>query len=330
MSDIQTERHIAILNYLPCEPRSVSSIEIMNRLERDGFEVNKRMVQRDMEKLSSRYSIVSDETVRPYRWSRKEGSKGWLDMTPSTALALCMAKPHLQVLLPRHLQGNLADFFTQAEQRLAHSHEKLANWPQKIASYPAGFQLIAPGVDSRVVEEVERALFEQRVLALEYTGRPPRAAKHYMVNPLALVTKGSTLYLVATLVADGELRHFALHRAQSAVLQDKAATIPATFDLHDYLAKGNLGFSRHQQIELVLRVNFSEGYHLQESRLSENQWTEPDGVHHFILHATVNDTEELRWWLMSIADISEVLAPLHLRDLMMASLRQGLANYATS
>ena len=87
MSDIQTQRHFAILNYLPYEPLSISTTELMLKLERDGFDVTLRKVQRDLESLSCRHSILSDETVRPYRWSRKQGSKGWLDMTPSTALA---------------------------------------------------------------------------------------------------------------------------------------------------------------------------------------------------------------------------------------------------
>ena len=328
MSDTQTQRHFAILSYLPYEPQSISTTEIVLKLERDGFDVTLRKVQRDLESLSCRHSILSDETVRPYRWSRKQGTKGWLDMTPSTALALCMAKQHLQGLLPRQLQGNLADFFAQAEQRLANSHEKLAMWPNCIASHPAGFQLCPPKVNTLVLEGVEQALLEKRVIDIEYTPRPPNAAKHYLVNPLALVTKGSTLYLIATLVDNGEYRNFALHRATRIEIIDKPVTTPPEFSLTDYLAKGNLAFARHRSIELALRVDYIKGYHLQESWLSENQCIEPDGSYHFIIHATVNDTEELRWWLMSIADISEVISPPDLRDTMLASLRKGLANYA--
>ena len=183
-------------------------------------------------------------------------------------------------------------------------------------------------MNTLVLEGVEQALLEKRVIDIEYTPRPPNAAKHYLVNPLALVTKGSTLYLIATLVDNGEYRNFALHRATQIEIIDKPVTTPPGFSLTDYLAKGNLAFARHRSIELALRVDYIKGYHLQESWLSENQRIEPDGSYHFIIHATVNDTEELRWWLMSIADISEVISPPDLRDTMLASLRKGLANYA--
>lgn len=326
MSSTQTQRHLTILNYLPFEPRYITTTDIALRLENEGFRVSPRKVQRDLEILSCDHSITVDDTVRPYRWSRPKGSLGWLDMTPATALTLCMAKQHLQALLPRQLQDNLQDFFIQAEQRLT-SNNKLAQWPKRIAAHPAGFQLIPPQVDNQVLERVEQALLDGKVLQIEYAPRPPRQAKSYLVNPLALVTKGSTLYLIATLVQDGEYRHFALHRARHAELTEKRSTEPAEFDLGDYLAKGNLAFPLHRQIELALRVDYIRGYHLQQSKLSEEQRIEPDGSHHFIIHATVNDNEELLWWLMSIADISQVLSPPELRARVVASLQQGLANY---
>lgn len=328
MSNTQTRRHFAILSYLPCEPRYITTTDIVLKLENEGFQVSQRKVQRDLEILSCYHSITIDDTVRPYRWSRKQGSQGWLDMTPATALTLCMAKQHLRALLPRQLQENLRDFFTQAEQRLT-ANPKLAQWPKRIASHSAGFQLIPPQVDNQVLERVEQALLEGKVLQVKYAPRPPRQAKSYLVNPLALVTKGSTLYLIATLVQDGEYRHFALHRASHAELTEKRSTEPAEFDLDDYLAKGNLAFPLHRQIELALRVDYIKGYHLQQSKLSEEQRIEPDGSHHFIIHANVNDNEELLWWLMSIADISEVLSPPELRARVVANLQQGLANYAS-
>ena len=49
------------------------------------------------------------------------------------------------------------------------------------------------------------------------------AAKHQVLNPLGIVVRGATVYLVATSWDYNDPRHYALHRMSNAALLDKRA-----------------------------------------------------------------------------------------------------------
>ncbi len=331
MSDLRTQRHMAILRYLPEQPNSTTTTELKIRLETDGFNVSLRTLQRDIESLCCHYPISCDESVRPHRWFCIKGvTDTSIGMTPSSALAMQMLKEQSNYLLPQQVLENLNVFFAQAERKLSGSQSNpLLRWPSRIANLAPGFQLHPPKLNNAILQTVEDALIHQRVLELDYQARPPRQAKTYQVNPLALVIRGSVYYLVATLTDIQEFRHFALHRTRQANIIEQASVNPPDFDLSDYIARGSLSFPKQEMIVLKLKVNAIEGYHLLETPLSPDQTVSyPAGdLQHFIIEAQVNQTEELRWWLMSISDISEVISPISLRKEVAASLKKALQQY---
>ncbi|MEZ8691129.1 helix-turn-helix transcriptional regulator [Vibrio splendidus] len=330
MSDTRTQRHMAILRYLPEEPKYTTTKKLKELLQNDGFEITMRMLQRDIDTLCCQYAISCDDSVRPYRWFRIKGASDIsLEMTPSTALAVKMLEERSQYLLPKQVNDNLAGFFSQATRKLTSSPENpIYNWPSKIETIPLGFQLERPTICKDVIHTVELALMHQKVLHIDYRPRPPRYSKNYDINPLGLVERGGVYYLVATLLGSNDFRHFTLHRMTSAELGDTSTSFPEGFDLSVYIKAGHMSFSRNKVISLELKVSYIEGYHLLETPLSKSQKiTYPDS-NHFIIHADVNDTEELKWWLMSISDISEVLSPQSLRDRLASSLITAVKQYS--
>ncbi|MFM8342438.1 MAG: helix-turn-helix transcriptional regulator [Methylomonas sp.] len=54
--------------------------------------------------------------------------------------------------------------------------------------------------------------------------------------------------------------------------------------------------------------------HLNECKLTENQQITPLDDGNSLFTATVNDTGQLRWWLLGFADQIEVLKPKSLRE----------------
>lgn len=288
-----------------------------------------RMLQRDIEALCCQYAINCDDSVRPHRWFRLRGvSYASLEMTPSTALAINMLREHSHHLLPSQVHDNLQGFFAQATHKLETTPENpLYNWPSRIASLPSGFQLGQASINEQVMQTVEQALIHQKTLVIDYRPRPPRYSKQYQINPLGLVARGHVYYLVATLRDSGEYRHFVLHRVLSAELTSQQSSSPDDFDLSAYLEKGSMSFPKKEVITLELKVAYIEGYHLLETPLSpEQEVTYPDS-HHFIIRAEVNYTEELKWWLMSISDISQVLGPIDLRNELADSLKKAAQQY---
>lgn len=327
MSDNRTQRHMTILRYIPQEPGFTTTVELKNKLSTDGFNISLRMLQRDIATLCCQHAINCDDSVRPHRWFQLKGASH-TGMTPSTALAICILKEHAQHLLPSEVSDNLDGFFTQATHKLTTTPANpLYNWPAQIARHPLGFQLGKPTVNGQVMKTVEHALIHQQGLLITYKPRPPRQNKQYQINPLGLVARGHVFYLVATLRDSGEYRHFVLHRMVNAELLSHSAKLPPNFDLADYLEKGSMGFSKNEMIELELKVNYIEGYHLLETPLSPEQEVSYPDNEHFIIRAQVNNTEELKWWLMSISDISQLLGPESLRNELAESLKKAARQY---
>ncbi|MDD1795531.1 WYL domain-containing protein [Enterovibrio sp. ZSDZ42] len=329
MSNTRTERHLALLKYLPQEPDFITTPDLLKKLENDGFFCSLRTLQRDVEALSRNHALCCDESVRPHRWYLLKGVKAdTLSMTPSTALAINMLKEQSHYLLPRKVHENLEGFFSQSMKKLAGTPENpLYQWPSRIASLPTGFQLCQPKMNNAVLEVVEQALMYQKSLVLDYLPRPPRPKKRYAVNPLGLVARGSVYYLVATLEGTNEYRHFVLHRIQTAEIGGRDVETPKDFELSSYIERGSLSFPKKREITLELKVNYFSGYHLLETPISPQQEVTYPESEHFIIKAQVNYTEELKWWLMSISDISEVLSPLELRDDLVSSLQKAVNQY---
>ncbi|BBM65196.1 hypothetical protein VA249_18420 [Vibrio alfacsensis] len=332
MSGTRTLRHMAILRYIPQEPQYTTTRELSDKLSNDGFDINMRMLQRDIEILCCQHPLSCDDTVRPHRWFRIQGvSDVSLEMTPSTALAINMLSEQSHYLLPRQVHDNLKGFFLQATQKFAVAPENpLYHWPSRIANLSPGFQLCKPLIDDKVLQVVERALIQQTPLEIDYRPRPPRYSKKYQINPLGLVTRGPVHYLIATLRESGDYRHFVLHRIQDVELMTAAQHEVQDFNLSTYIKNGNLSFPKDNEITLELKVSYLEGYHLLETPIHPEQEINYPDPHHFVVKAKVNHTEELKWWLMSLSDISEVIGPDFLRRELTESLEKAVRQYQSN
>src|SRR3546814_10956944 len=81
-------------------------------------------------------------------------------------------------------------------------------------------------------------------------------------------------------------------------------------------------------IRLLARFEWAAAEHLRESPLSQDQTWQPDESGEAVtVTATVQDDEQLRWWLLAFGGYVEVLEPKKLRREIAASLAAGLAHY---
>ncbi|GAM57271.1 hypothetical protein JCM19231_1432 [Vibrio ishigakensis] len=77
-------------------------------------------------------------------------------------------------------------------------------------------------------------------------------------------------------------------------------------------------------------MSYIEGYHLLETTIHPEQEISYPDPHHFVVKAKVNHTEELKWWLMSLSDISEVIGPNFLRRELTESLEKAVRQYQSN
>lgn len=308
-------RQWALLSAIPSAPRRLSTAELHQRMRDDGFGVDVRSIQRDLNDLSGPFPLVQQAEGRAHYWHWMEGSKG-LEipaMSRQTALVFRLTDQYLRILLPGNVLKLLAPYFERAAMVLGES--RLADWDSKVMQIQTGPRLRPPEIDANVRNVVYEALLEGQRFEASYTRRYETEAVTYTVNPLGLVIREGITYLVCSLWDYTDIKQLAMHRMSSAQPIEREATPIEDFDLAKYVHQ-DAAFAYPQSNRMIrLKALFDESaaFHLTERRLSEDQSLQrtKDGLYR--LMATVADTAELRWWLLGFGDGVEVLAPKALR-----------------
>lgn len=308
-------RHWTLLRAIPRAPRSITVAELHRHLEGQGYSARRRTVERDLELLSGVFPLLCDDSARPCRWSWPQDRM--LDvpgMDPTTALTFALAHRFLEQVLPRTTLGLLKPYFEHARAVLdAAAPSGLAAWPDKVRILPRGLKLIGPEIDPKILDTVYGALLADRRFQCIYRRRDADEDKDYDVNPLGLVVRDAVIYLVCTFWEYNDIkqvRQLALHRIRTAELLDTQARRPPGFTLDGYIREGafSMPFS-DQPIRLEALFDAGAARHLCETKLSEDQVLEdqPDG--RVLVKATVQDTGELRWWLLGFGESVTVRTP---------------------
>ncbi|MDV6326893.1 WYL domain-containing protein [Idiomarina sp. Sol25] len=145
----------------------------------------------------------------------------------------------------------------------------------------------------------------------------------------SLVQRGVSTYVVARVDPYEDVLLFAIHRMVKAdLVEDKAAKPPEGFKLSTYLEQGALQFSDGKELRLRARINDNLTMHLKETPLSPDQAITTTSSTNLLV-ATVADSWQLRWWILSQGDQIEVAEPVELRKEIQASLKNALQNYQT-
>mgnify|MGYP000953352451 CR=1 FL=1 len=309
--------------------------DLQAKLQNMGYEVSLRTVQRDLLQLSEIFSIeLNDKNPRDYGWRWKKGAQLEISALGSAeAMLLSMARQHIAPLLPPSTLELLDPLFETATARLDQVSKlrniQSRNWKDKIRVVQPTQQLIAPAISSDVQINLCKALLESRKVYASYQSLASSKPKEYELNPLGLILRGSVFYLVATAKNYSKVVLYALHRFNSVELLSESVVKPNNFSLDSAIQTGLSGFtSKDSPIVITLRVTEKLLAYLRETPLSFDQEVYEDGNRAHILKASVNDTWQLRWWLLSQGKELEVCEPLSLRNDIMSELASALKLYS--
>jgi predicted DNA-binding transcriptional regulator YafY len=292
------------------------------------LEVSERTVHRDVDELSAAGVPIYAERgrhggirlVEGYR-TRLTGMTGdeaealFLSGLPGPAaqlgLGTVMTAARLKVLaaLPSEMRG-------RASRLVERFHLDAGGWFQAAERVP-------------YLPTVAECVWECIVLTMVYARGGGPAERQ--VQPLGLVLKGGTWYLVGAVEQD--VRTFRVSRIASAVQTDERFERPPDFDLAAYWADSTAAYEREvPTVEVTLRVQPDRLHELHdqvgnESMKRAERLDEPDSDGWHRLRLRMTWPEEAAGRLLAMGDRVEVLEPASVREQLIELARGALARH---
>ncbi|HRD68169.1 MAG TPA: WYL domain-containing protein, partial [Candidatus Competibacter sp.] len=249
-------------------------------------------------------------------------------------IAFCLMERLLKPLLPGESYEAIQPYLRAARQQceILPRWSPSKAWEAKVRVAPPAQPLLPPEPPIHLASETEReawrrdqqrvretlleALLDDRQCRIEYRQIWRDEPAVWTVHPLVYLQRGPAFYLLCTIEAFADVRQLAVHRMLSATALDQKARKPAGFDPDREVRRAQGMGGDGQPVRLVARFWKYAGSHLLETPLSADQLVGDEDGDHFRLAATVDDTAQLRWWLLSFGSKVEVLEPEWLREEM--------------
>jgi len=318
-------RQWELLKRLPSRGSGKTARELRQELADAGFQVSKRQVERDLTELAGVFAIDCNDQSIPYGWRWAAGASVDLPgLTVAEAVSLRLVEETVRPLLPASLLQALEPRFRQADSKIASlaGENAAIQWLGKVRTVPPTQPLLPPAIAPDVLAAVQEALMAGEQVDADYRAANTDSPTEMRLHPLALVNRGPVTYLVATAWDYADIRLYALQRITAARRRFEPCRRPADFDLDAYIESGALQFGNGRKIRLEAAISEDLGRILAETPLSADQVLTGGR-----LTATVKDTWQLRWWIMSLGDGIEVLGPAGLRQAIVDGVARTYSMY---
>ncbi|WP_137789157.1 YafY family protein [Bacillus sp. E(2018)] len=272
------------------------------------LEVTERTIHRDMEALSVAGIPVLAERGKHGGWrlvdqyrtkltGLKDSELKTLFLSPSYQLLSDLgftkdwkeARQKLLAALPNTLQS-------QADNLWNRIHIDIDPWKQSKH-------------ESIALNQLQHALWEDRKIRIAYE-KANNDSSERIVEPLGLVAKGRTWYLVA--VSNQQIKNFRVSRIKSAELLSETFIRPPDFQLADYWAESKQNFVRNLPVfeveveaspSIIDRLSFSGRFAQVVSKGSpnENGW--------FPVKLTFDTKQEAASYIIGFGDQMKIISP---------------------
>lgn len=321
-------RQWELLKRLPSRPPGVTAAEMTAWLGDEGYAVSKRTVERDLVDLSALFPLRCNDSSVPYGWYWMPGREAGLpDLDLAEALSLQLSEKALRTALPPAVLESLEPRFLRAREKLATAKgTPHSRWRNKIRFAPPSLPMLPPPVDPGILRSLQNALLSEHRISAHYHAFGALEARPMTLHPLALVQRGVATHLIATAFDYDDIRQYAVHRFESVHVESATARRPKGFDIDQYLASGATGFGNPHPIRLKARLNEGLAGHLTETPLAQGQkLTRRKDVFH--LEVEVQDTWQLRWWILSQSPAITILGPRSLANEIREALTDAVRQY---
>jgi predicted DNA-binding transcriptional regulator YafY len=334
MSTSTTLRHLEMLRKIPVYPGTlISTTDLHQHLIEEGFEVSKRTVERDLLKLTDIGGLYSNESAEGNSWgSIGEGHSKKSAMQPTEALMLVLSEKLLLQTMPIEYAQRIEARIEKAKS-LLNSGNTLRKWQDKLQVISDGYPLI--NNDSMLADATREIIYEcvlkENQINIRYQAKGNGAAFNYCLNPLGLIIRGQSHYLVATKITSPEKPLlFLFHRIKSADNRYEKICIPSSFTLGKYFDKNPSGWILKEGDETETVELKVKGYALdtlKNNRLADDQQLTSTTTEWVEVRFKCIPTYDLVAWILRYGADVICEGPANVRDYIKKTLQQTLMQY---
>lgn len=316
----------------------VTQRNLLADLRGQGFDVQKHHLLRDLKALAQIHPELechdeSNDAGKPkrgveygYRWVARDAPPE-TGLSLPEALSLVLVSRYLKQALPATLAGALEKLFDRAEKTLDIQQKNgVAHWSDMVGVVTPSQPMMPPRIRDEVIYVVHQALIANEQFRGTYRNAKGEEEVR-LLNPLGIMIREPSIYLIA--VTDGHEgpRMFAMHRFSSVQRAHSTAWQPPGFNLAAYLEEqGNFGSGKW--LTLKARICKNLGMILDETPLGSNQRLgDPDVDGWRSLSVKVRDNWQLRWWLLAQGDRIDVRGPEEIRTRITSTLEKTSKMY---
>ncbi len=329
------QRRLNMLHYIPRHPRKVTAQELQIKLAEDGYRLNIRTLQRELQAMlgAGLFGLNVDERSKPFGW--------YIDlhwrklnitmMDAPTALAFhALEKTGLR-LLPVNAQESVQPYIDRAQQVLElNENEELRHWSKVVQPLVNQQAYCLKAVTPEISQTVEQALRQKVQFSCEmkrFVGGDWHWLKYQEVNPQMLVYSDATPTLVFTLGALHKKPYRQpLFNLRSLVLSENKANLSGEFD--PYKIRFATRKRRHfEDVVLKAKIRINAAFIHQGVKFSDDQQISQLDNDHLLLTASVVDSDTLRHTLYAMAHSLVVLEPESIRRHIKKQLTAAINAY---
>ena len=180
-----------------------------------------------------------------------------------------------------------------------------------------------------LIDDLQRAIEDRRLTVVTYQSlRSTEPVTYYDLHPYGLAWHKHALYLIAWSLDHQAIRTFKVDRISSVETEHLQFKRPAEFDLQDFLAH-SFGIIQSDEPPRRVLVRFAPAVAriLEEKNFHPSQELKAEPTGHVLASYQLSSLEEFQSFILSFGPLAEVLEPADLRDRLITSLRDSLANY---
>lgn len=148
------------------------------------------------------------------------------------------------------------------------------------------------------------------------------------VDPYDIIYKEGSWYLIAYCHANDEIRSFEMSRIRKIDITEDTYMIPHTFSLEKYLDQNHKIFYG-DRIKIVVRFTGKSVEFIENGKWHFTQETEKDSQGNLMFTVYLNDTDDIKCWLLGFGSDAEVIEPLELRNKFKCEIDRMAEKYKT-